>query len=778
MAENKQNRQKRKKRQKKHRKFWLGVKIAILCLLVAILAGGLFLYFKYGEDVFAMQDEAKALVQASSIETFRASETSIAYNSKGKQIAVLKGEKDAYYVTLENIPQYAKDAMIVTEDKKFYSHNGIDAGGILRAGLALIRNGGEKKQGASTITQQLARGVFLNSDKTYERKIKEIFIALELEKKYSKDEILEFYMNTIYFANGYYGIEAAAKGYFSKSCQELSLAQLCFLCAIPNNPTLYNPEKNYGNTVKRKNRILDQMLSDGVIDQVEYDDAYNEKIKLNIQEVKKRNYIQTFVSYCAIRALMKENGFEFKNQFEDDKEKEQYEDEYEEQYATAQQMLLNNGYRIYTSIDLKKQKKLQKAVNSNLSGFKEKESNGTYKMQGSAVCIDNKTGRVVAIVGGRSQKTEGYSLNRAYQSFRQPGSSIKPLIVYTPTLERGATASTTVNDHKFSGGPSNSGGHYYGYVSIRFAVEQSLNTVAWQLFEKLKPEVGLDYLLQMNFSHIVKSDYYLPASLGGLTYGASALEMAAAYATLENSGRYREPTCIVKILDADGNVIVSDKVREKYVYNSDAANEMIDILKGVFTRGTARALTLDNGMTCAGKTGTTNDHKDGWFCGFTPYYTTAVWVGYDSPKEVSDLYGSSYPGKTWQTFMNSIHSGLKVKPFAYEKTKSTSSSSSAGGGGSAGSSVSQDQDSGQGGSVDADPADKKDDLDKDPSDDRTEKSTPKPTKAPKKEDTPVVTQTPPEEVTDEPETDEEEPIPEEGYSGSEVGGETAQGNGE
>jgi len=699
----------RKRRQKKHSKFWFGFKIFMLIMLLLVLLAGLGFFILYGDDIFAMQEEAKGYVQASSVETFRTSETSIAYNDKGKQIAVLKGDKDAYYVGLESIPQYAKDAMIVTEDKKFWTHNGIDAKGIARAFVALIKNNGEMTQGASTITQQLSRGVFLSTEKTYERKIKEIFIAMELEKKYEKEQILEFYLNTIYFANGYYGLEAASKGYFSKSCQELTLGQVTFLCAIPNNPTLYDPIDEYDNTVKRKNRILDQMLADGVINQIEYDEAYNEKIKLNIQEVKKRDYIQTFITYCATRAIMKNRGFEFRNEFSSEEDKETYEEEYDDIYASSQQMLLNNGYRIYTSIDLQKQKKLQKAIDDNLSSFRGKEKNGVYKMQGSAVCIDNKTGRVVAIVGGRSQKTEGYSLNRAYQSYRQPGSSIKPLVVYTPTLERGATASTSVNDHKFEGGPSNSSGRYYGYVSLRFAVEQSLNTVAWQLFQKLTPDVGLDYLKEMNFNRIVESDYYLPASLGGLTYGASSLEMASAYATLENNGRYREPTCVVKILDADGNTIVGENSDEKYIYNADAANAMVDIMKGVFTSGTARGLGLDNGMPVAGKTGTTNDQKDGWFCGFTPYYTTAVWIGFDSPKTVSDLYGSTYPGRTWQQFMNAIHEGLKVKPFSFEKSSNGGGSSSGySGGGSSGS---------QGGGGSTGSGDEPENIDEDPDDD-------------------------------------------------------------
>ncbi len=749
-------------RVKKHRKFWFGFKVFILIFLILILFGGAFLYFKYGRDVFKIQEDARALVQASTAETFRSSETTLAYNKKGKQIAVLKGDKDAYYLSIDRIPQYVKDAFIVTEDKKFYKHNGIDGKGIARAVVALVKNKGEKKQGASTITQQLARGVFLTTDKTYERKIKEIFIALELEKKYSKDQILEYYLNTIYFANGYYGIEAAAKGYFSKSCEELSLGQLTFLCSIPNNPTLYDPIDNYDNTVSRKNRILDQMLSDGVINQVEYDEAYNEKIELKIQEVTKRNYIQTYITYCATKALMKENGFTFKYEFDSDAEETAYKTEYNEAYATAQQMLLNNGYRIYTSIDLKKQKKLQKAVNSQLSGFKSKSKDGTYQMQGSAVCIDNKTGRVVAIVGGRSQKTEGYSLNRAYQSFRQPGSSIKPLIVYTPTLERGSTASTTVHDYKFSGGPSNSSGRYYGYVSLRYAVEQSLNTVAWQLFQKLTPEVGLDYLLKMQFSKIVKSDYYLPSSLGGLTYGASAVEMASAYATLENNGKYREPTCIIKILDSEGNVVVNDKVKEKYIYNADAANSMVDIMEGVITRGTARGLGLDNGMPSAAKTGTTNDKKDGWFCGFTPYYTTAVWVGYDTPKTVDDLYGSTYPGRIWNQFMNAIHSSLEVKNFDFEG-KASSSGSSSGSYSSSGSSG-QSSDSGSGGStsdVDKDADDTNDSVDKDADDDNNVDATAAPaTEAPAAQ--PPATEAPAtqEPVATQPPADEPDTVPE------------------
>lgn len=667
MAGNK-GKNKKQKKIKKHPKFWLAFKVFILLFLVTLLTVGIVFYVRYGRDIFRMQDEAIQLVKNSSVDTFRGSETTIAYNSKGKQLAILKGDKDSYYMSIDEIPKYVKDAFVVTEDKRFYDHNGIDAGGIVRAVWVQIQNKGEIGQGASTITQQLARNIFLSMEKTYERKIKEIFIAMELEKKYSKDQILEFYLNNIYFSSGYYGIEAAAKGYFSSSCKDLSLSQLCFLCAIPNSPTRYDPLKNKKNTLERRDRILEQMLNDKVITQSEYDNAVAEKIELNVPEPVKRNYIQTFITYCATRKIMELNGFKFKNSFDSDKEQDAYNSEYNDAYAAAQKQLINSGYRIYTSIDLKKQKELQDAVNTNLAGFTEKSKNGIYKMQGAAVCINNKNGRVVAIVGGRSQKTNGYTLNRAFQSFRQPGSSIKPVIVYTPSLERDYTPDTTVNDHKFEGGPSNANGKYSGHISLRYAVEQSKNTIAWQLFDELTPTVGLEYLLNMNFSRIVRDDYYNASSLGGLTYGCSPLEMASAYATIENNGKYREPTCIVKILDADGNTIVKNEIKEKNIYDSKAANMMTDILKGVLTRGTGVGLGLENGMTAAGKTGTTNDKKDGWFCGFTPYYTTAVWVGCDSPTPIPDLSGSSYPGRTWKTFMNAIHEGLEVKPFVFEES--------------------------------------------------------------------------------------------------------------
>ena len=322
-------------------------------------------------------------------------------------------------------------------------------------------------------------------------------------------------------------------------------------------------------------------------------------------------------------------------------------------YDTCHDMLYNNGYKVYTSIDMEAQELLQTTVDTELEDYNTRNNNGSYALQASAVTIDNTTGLVTAIVGGRSQDDVSADYNRAYLSFRQPGSSIKPLIVYTPALERGYTASSTVVDSKEPDGPSNAGS-YSGAISLRTAVEQSKNTVAYKLFRELTPEVGLQYLLNMNFSSIQDSDYVLSAALGGLSKGASCLEMTSAYATLENEGAFRQPTCVTLITDSKGNVVVRPETEEKQVYQSSAAHEMTNILEGVLTRGTAHGKALTN-MPCAGKTGTTNDNIDGWFVGYTAYYTTGVWVGFDSPRSTHSLSGATYPLDIWYNYMTELH---------------------------------------------------------------------------------------------------------------------------
>ena len=663
---------KKKKARKKYRGFWIFFRIQLFFLL--LIAAGVIYYYGggYGTQVAQLKEEADSLVTKSSVETFRKGETGLVYDIKGTLINAYKGEKDTYYMKYEEIPEMLLKTMLCTEDRKFNRHKGVDYRAILRAIFAMVQNG-EVTQGGSTITQQLARTIFLNNERTWQRKMEEIFIAINLENKYSKSQILEFYLNNIYFGNGYYGIEAASQGYFNKSVKRLDLSQTAFLCAIPNNPTYYNPISSKAHTIERRDLILQMMYEQNIISIKSFKEAKDEKIKIKHSKTLKKNaYIDTYVTYCATRALMEKEGFQFQYYFDTEKEQKKYNKQYEELYNSCEISLYNSGYRIYTSVNQELQAGLQDSIDNGLGVYGELSEEGVFKLQGAGVTIDNVTGRVVAIVGGRSQDFEGYPLNRAYQSYRQPGSSIKPLLVYTPMLERGFTPDTIVTDERIEDGPANSDGMYEGEITLRRAVEKSKNTVAWSLFEQLTPKTGLDYLKAMNFARIDIEDERLPSALGGFTNGVSPLEMAAGYATLENDGCYRMPTCIVRIEDAQGNLIYTteeEKEEEEStepqgtrIYKSNAARMMTDIMQTVITNGTGRGLGLGD-MPCAGKTGTTDDNKDGWFVGYTRYYTTSIWVGYDQPAYLPGLTGSTFPGRIWHNYMMAIHENMTPASF-------------------------------------------------------------------------------------------------------------------
>lgn len=604
--------------------------ICVLCIVLGAI--GLFFVAGYPQKVFSLYLEAQTVARESSASDFQTGQVGEVYDSDGNRIALLQNDKNIIYLTSDQIPELVKQAFVSIEDKRFYKHHGSDPFAIVRAVTSLLGKG-RITQGGSTITQQLVRNIYLTHTIRWERKVEEIFIAHAMEREYSKDELLEFYINNIYFSNGCYGIEAASQKYFSRSVSDLDLSETAFLCAIPNNPSIYDPLTHADKTIERRNLILQNMLDDGIINEQQYTDAVNEKITLNPYSPSyTRTWAHTYIYECATRALMGVTG---------------------KDYDTCHDMLYNNGYKVYTSIDMEAQELLQTTVDTELEDYNTRNNNGSYALQASAVTIDNTTGLVTAIVGGRSQDDVSADYNRAYLSFRQPGSSIKPLIVYTPALERGYTASSTVVDSKEPDGPSNAGS-YSGAISLRTAVEQSKNTVAYKLFRELTPEVGLQYLLNMNFSSIQDSDYVLSAALGGLSKGASCLEMTSAYATLENEGVFRQPTCVTLITDSAGNVIAKPEAEEKQVYQSSAAHEMTNILEGVLTRGTAHGKALTN-MPCAGKTGTTNDNIDGWFMGYTAYYTTGVWVGFDSPRSTHSLSGATYPLDIWYNYMTELH---------------------------------------------------------------------------------------------------------------------------
>ena len=656
---------KKQKRQKNpvERAIGIVLKIIIALLLAIVVIGGVLIYMKYGKKLIAMESDAKKIVSKSTMETFRQNETSIIYDANGNIMSKLKGEKDVYYIKYSDIPQVAVSAITSIEDKNFFKHKGYDLKAIIRAGLAYIKNKGVITQGGSTITQQLARNIFLSFEESWQRKAREIFIAIELEKKYTKKEIMEFYLNNIYFANGYYGIQSAALGYFGKGVNSLSLSQITFLLSIPNSPTRYNPYENIEGTLARRDRILDQMVLDGKISEAEALKAKSEEIKLKAPKVEKSSYALTFALDRAVKALMKSEGFNFRYSFNSDEDRKAYNENYSEVYSSCQTRLYSGGYRIYTSIDPEKQKLLQDTVDGGLSVSSEKSKSGIYSLQGAAVTIDNSSGRVVAIVGGRSQKLKGSTLNRAYQSFRQPGSTIKPLIVYTPAFEQGYTPESLVKDEKIEGGPVNADGVFSGNMTILDALAKSKNTVAWKLFTEISPAIGIGKLLDMGFSAIADTDYYPSAALGGFTKGVNAVEMASAYAAIENGGEFREPTCIMKMTDSSGNDIVADgfyqKGTSKYIYDENACKMMITCMEAVMIKGTGVGGKLAT-MPCAGKTGTTNDSKDLWFVGFTKYYTTSVWVGYDIPRSLAGLSYTATPLGIWKTYMDSINNGLPL----------------------------------------------------------------------------------------------------------------------
>lgn len=656
---------KKQKRQKNpvERAIGIVIKIIIALLLAIVVIGGVLIYMKYGKKLITMESDAKKIVSKSTMETFRQNETSIIYDANGNIMSKLKGEKDVYYIKYSDIPQVAVDAITSIEDKNFFKHKGYDLKAIIRAGLAYIKNKGVITQGGSTITQQLARNIFLSFEESWQRKAREIFIAIELEKKYTKKEIMEFYLNNIYFANGYYGIQSASLGYFGKGVNSLSLSQITFLLSIPNSPTRYNPYENIEGTLARRDRILDQMVLDGKISEAEASKAKSEEIKLKAPKVEKSSYALTFALDRAVKALMKSEGFNFRYSFNSDEVRKAYNENYSEVYSSCQTRLYSGGYRIYTSIDPEKQKLLQDTVDNGLSVSSEKSKSGIYSLQGAAVTIDNSSGRVVAIVGGRSQKLKGSTLNRAYQSFRQPGSTIKPLIVYTPAFEQGYTPESLVKDEKIEGGPVNADGVFSGNMTILDALAKSKNTVAWKLFTEISPAIGIGKLLDMGFSAIADTDYYPSAALGGFTKGVNAVEMASAYAAIENGGEFREPTCIMKMTDSSGNDIVADgfyqKGTSKYIYDENACKMMITCMEAVMTKGTGVGGKLAT-MPCAGKTGTTNDSKDLWFVGFTKYYTTSVWVGYDIPRSLAGLTYTATPLGIWKTYMDSINNGLPL----------------------------------------------------------------------------------------------------------------------
>ena len=632
-----------------------------LCVYVKVLP----MFTEAREEVF------DKLVHLSE-DDFVMKEDTVVYDSKGKQVGSVNAGSYKY-VKINDVSPYIYEGYIAVEDKRFKTHGGVDLVATMRAGVSLLKHNMEITQGGSTITQQVIKNNLLTQNKSYTRKIAEILLAPTIESKFTKAQIMEFYCNSNFYGNKCYGVGAASKYYFGKKCADLEPHEAAMLIGLSNSPASYNPVLHPKAALKKRNSVLRIMCKEGVITPKEYKSAL--KKKLNIKQFlekggSKDSYVMSYAIHCAAISLMEKENFKFKYVFDSKEDYQKYNKQYSKVYSEKIESIRSGGYKLYTSINMKKQKKLQKAVDNGLSFNKEKDGDtGKYALQGAAVCINNETNYVEAIVGGRG-KNDQY--NRAYLAARQSGSAIKPLIDYTPGFESGMySPSTIVNDHKFANGPSNAGGGYHGNVRIREAVARSLNTVAWQVLDNITVKYGLSFLDKLHFHNISYIDNdNMALSLGGFTEGVRVVDMAKGFSTLANNGSYSDRTCIKKIEHVSDGVVYKNNNEKDQVYSQDAAWMMTDVLKGVFNEsyGTGRKLKLDNGQICAGKTGTTNSSKDVWFCGYTKYYTTVVWAGYDTPRAMPGASGASIPGVIWKDYMDDIHKKLKPEDFIMPST--------------------------------------------------------------------------------------------------------------
>lgn len=649
--------------------------ILFILLLTAAAGAGGYLYVRYRPVYEAYRADAVRVVAESDEETFRKNLSSYIYDDSGNLIGKLSIDSESDYLRYEDIPQAVVQAFVAVEDRRFWEHEGYDPEGIVRVCYRYLATRGEEKHGASTITQQLARSAFLSNEVSLERKVREILIAAELEKKYTKEQILEFYINSAYFSNRCYGIEAAAKKYFSKSAKELSVSETAYLCAIPNAPSFYDPLKYPEHAVERRDKILNDMYECGYLTSFDLSRAQRYPVILHPKEAKGiQNYETTYAVDCAVRYLMELDGFVFRYAFENMDTYRAYLEHYNDVYEFCRGKLYTEGYVIRTSLNEEKQALLQKTIDETLAFDEEAGPEGIYALQSASTIIDNQTHKVVAVVGGRSQDTDVYTLNRAYQSYRQPGSSFKPLAVYGPALDNGYTKDSLLNNIDVAKAKEmglDAVSLTGNKVSLERAVEKSLNGCAWWLFCSLTPAKGLAYVNLMEFSRIVPDDYYPASALGGLTYGVTTVEMANGYSTLANQGEYHQATCLISITDRDGRELY-EKAEPWEVYTPSAASEMVEILKGVISQGTAASMKWDLPVEAAGKTGTTNECKDGWFCGITPDFAMSVWVGYDEPRILENLYGATYPASIWKTVMSELVKDSTRVAFTLEEEHSDS----------------------------------------------------------------------------------------------------------
>ncbi len=598
------------------------------------------------------------------------SESSFIYDSSGEYITTFSGLENRIYVPIDEIPAVIQQAFVATEDARFYTHNGVDPKRIIGAFFNNLRT--DTTQGGSTITQQLIKLRLLSYEQTYKRKLQEAYLALQLEQLYTKDQILEAYLNTIDLGDGNYGIKAAALDYFGKELSELTLRESAILAAIANSPYLYNPRSNYykwdtpQRIIDRTNLVLYRMYEAGYITKTEYDAALAEDDNIVEESETQQMYdMPYFLEYAIVDVVG--SIIEARGMVDSKTNRTLVENE-----------LRTKGYHIYTTVD----REMQLTVQSSLYNWDDypstmykssstmlvSNSDGTteeiIQPQSAAAVYDFTTGQLMAIVGGRQEPTVMKGLNRAYQSHMPVGSSIKPIAVYGPALNNGISPASVVLDLPLpvegwlseKGYPSNYSGTFSGPITVRTALRRSVNMAAVRL---LVDEVGIEESYNTLINLGIDPDYINKdgAGLALGTSGITVIDMSVAFGAIANNGVYIEPISFTQVLDTDGNVIIdaTQNQEQRTVFTPAADWLLVDMLKDAVKSGTGTRANI-SGMTVAGKTGTNSDYRGVFFAGMTPYYSAAVWVGHDGYEPLErTAQGGADAAPLWQDFMSQIH---------------------------------------------------------------------------------------------------------------------------
>lgn len=606
-------------------------------MLLCIIPLFAFTVIASGKEVKQMKSLDQVLDKNIDLKDISLVQNSYMYDRDGSLVSeIVSDHENRVLVPFNKIPEEVKQIFLTSEDRHFYEHKGFDFMGMVRATASNVK---DKKidQGASTITQQLSRNLYLSHERSFSRKLTELAYSYQLEKKYTKNEILEAYLNTIYFNNGVYGVGSAAQFYFSKPLKSLTVGEMAFICAIPNNPTLYDPLKHFDYTKSRQERLLKGLKDAGVITDKELKKAVKQKIKLDVE--KREDKYPDYVSYVNdefTQLVSESEGFDKRLQKASGKQKEKIENELSARVST----LMKDGVKIYTALDPYMQNQVVAQMNSKLP---------YADVQGGAAVINHQTHQIIALSGGKNYQK--YDFNRAYQAYRQPGSSIKPLLDYGPYIEQtGATTSSTIDASKFCSKdycPQNYNNRTYGTVTLDTAFKNSYNTPAIRMLDRVGIQKAFSYIEPYHFAKLVDSDYLLPAALGGFTNGMTPLEMTKAYTTFGNSGSYTPSHAITKVTDLKGKTLYKWNDKATQIFSVRTNMQLKKLMSSVVKSGTGKKAYF-NAPYIGGKTGTSNDYHDMWFVGLTDTYTMGVWVGKDTPTSVEYLHSISPQLSIWK----------------------------------------------------------------------------------------------------------------------------------